>query len=65
MKIKIHNNKRNEIIFWYEFLCKIKKDVPITKSNNNYEEIVKGLDIDDLNKGFNQLTERIIFLGNK
>ena len=65
MKIKIHNNKRNAIIFWYEFLCKIKKDVPIAKINNNYEEIVKGLDIDDLNKGFNQLAERIIFLGNK
>ena len=65
IKIKTHNNQRKEIIFWYEFLCKIKNDMPIWIKSDNYKEIVNCLEIKDLNKGFNQMAEKIRFSENK
>ena len=63
--IKFHNNKRNAIIYWYELLCKIKGDSITDINNYNFNYIINNLIIDDLNKGFNRIGEKIIFLKNK
>ena len=63
--IKIHNNKRNKIIFWYDFLCKIKHDITMEENDKNYNRMAKFLQVEDLTKEFNYLTERIISLENK
>ena len=63
--INNHNHQRNEIFFWYKFLCKIKGETPIEINNENFKQIVNCLIFNDLSKGFNQMAQNIITLENK
>ena len=63
--INNHNRQRNEIFFWYKFLCKIKGEKPIEINDENFKKIVNCLIFNDLSKGFNQMATNIITLENK
>ena len=62
--INIHINKRNEIKFWYEFLCKIKGEIPLKVTNDNYNNIVQCLLFDEFTKGFHHLAQNIVTFEN-
>ena len=64
-RINNHNHQRNEIFFWYKFLCKIKGEPPIEINDENFKKIVNCLIFNDLSKGFNQMAQNIITLENK